>query len=187
MNHLYQSVPQGLGAWFSFLALCGGNGQRACPSKTRTPGRGHREAWRPAGRLCLSKGMNWRTKKKMHNGNPFAHISNVKGIAVDLPFCRFRYVTIEGESGRDSISGGKATALPRLHGEVERCEPPVRRIEYAPPAQVTTLGPDPLVSSASVIHELLFGRMRQASPGPAGGGVYPVLKEHAPHALDLYV
>lgn len=135
----------------------------------------------------MSKGTNWRTKKKMQNGNPFAHIPNVKGIAVDLPFCRFRYVTIEGDSGRDSTSNTKATALPRFHGEVERREPPVRRIEYTPPAQVTTLGADPLVSNASVIHEIFFGRMREASPGPARGGVYPAQKDDAPHALDLYV
>ncbi len=114
-------------------------------------------------------------------------MSNVKGIAVDLPFCRFRYVAIEGDPVRSTVYDSKAAALPRPHDEVEKREPPVRRIEYVPPAPVTTLGSDPLVSSASVIHELFFGRMRAVSTSPAGGGDYQVLKEEAPHALDLYV
>lgn len=123
----------------------------------------------------------------MQNGNPFSHISNVKGIAVELPFCRFRYVAIEGDSGRSAISGSKAAAPPRPYDEVEKRQPPVRKIEYVPPAQVTTLGADPLVSSASVIHELLFGRIRSVASSPPGGGEYPALKEEAPHALDVYI
>lgn len=135
----------------------------------------------------MSKGMNWRRKKKMQNGDPFSHISNAKGIAVDLPFCRFRYVAIEGDSGRSSVSESKAAAPPPPYDEMGKRESPVRRIEYVRPAQVTTLGADPLVSSASVIHELFFGSMRAGSPSPVGGGGYPILKEDAPHALDIYV
>ncbi len=163
------------------------SGPKVSDRRGHNEGSIHRKAVLTSGFLCLSKGMNWRSKKKMQNGNPFAHVSNVKGIAVDLPFCRFRYVAIEGDSGRSSISDSKAAALPRPHDEMEKREPPVRRIEYAPPAQVTTLGSDPLVSSASVIHELFFGRMRAVSPGTPGWSGYPALKEEAPHALDLYV
>jgi len=123
----------------------------------------------------------------MSYGNPFSHIQNVKGIALDLPFCKFRYVNIERDPEKDSISQSNSSVLQRLDGRAPRREAPVRRITYARPAEVTTLGIDPLVSSASVIHELFFGRASQDSGGVAKKHGYPIPGEEIPHVLDLFV
>jgi hypothetical protein len=131
--------------------------------------------------------MIWRSNDMMQYGNPFSHIQNVKGIAVDLPFCRFRYVTMESDPGKGSVSGDKPAVVSRPGGRIGQRQSSVRRIEYVRPAEVTTLGVDPLVSSAAVIHELSFGRISADFTGSMKRRDYPVLKEDMPHVLDLFV
>lgn len=136
--------------------------------------------------LRLSRGRDRRNGKGMPCENPFSHIQSLKGIAFDLPFLRFRYVTFGGCPAARPVSAGgvRTTELSRVASGSR--EAPVRRILYDPPAEVTTLGVDPLVSSASVIHELSFGRIASSPEIRATGG-YPSPKEESAHSLDLFV
>lgn len=136
--------------------------------------------------LGLSSKGNRRSNKRMSYENPFSHIQSLKGIAVDLPFLRFRYVTLGGGGGACPASAGDARAAEFSRVTAGSHEAPVRRILYDPPAKVTTLGVDPLVSSASVIHELSFGRIALSPEIHATGG-YPSPKQEIAHSLDLFV
>ncbi|OPZ28415.1 MAG: hypothetical protein BWZ01_01180 [Deltaproteobacteria bacterium ADurb.BinA179] len=151
--------------------------------KRETPHRDRR------GRILfrLPKALFWRSNDMMQYGDPFSHIQNVKGIAVDLPFCRFRYVTMERDTGGGSVSANRHRVRSCSHEMIGRREAPVRRIEYVRPAEVASLGADPLVSSASVIHELSYGRMAVDFTGFANRRDYPAPKEETPRILDLFV
>jgi hypothetical protein len=45
---------------------------------------------------------------------------------------------------------------------------------------------DPMVSSASVVHELTYGRI-EASMSYNQAVFYPAVKEPAPHSLDIII
>ena len=116
---------------------------------------------------------------------PFSHVSDMKGIAVDLPFCRFRYVKIVNDS-KKNIQTENAAYMPSAENTRDISNEPIR-IEYAAPAQTTTLGIDPMVSFASVIHELSYGRIDGYTAGPNENSAYPVVKEEVLHDLDIVV
>jgi len=109
----------------------------------------------------------------------------MKGLALDLPFFRVRYVKIQGDKQKQvsSESRIKTTASRRNEGTVSR---PIK-VHYTEPAKVTTLGLDLMVSNASVIHELVYGRMHYDSGYGVSGARYPEPKESFPPALDLIV
>jgi hypothetical protein len=122
----------------------------------------------------------------MPGENPFSHIQSMKGIAVDVPFLKFRYVTIGGGQAAGTAPEENARAAEFSRAAPVNREAPVRRIIYDPPAEVTTLGVDPLVSSASVIHEISYGRIASISWMRTSSG-YPIPKKETAHSLDLFV
>ncbi|MGC9324044.1 MAG: hypothetical protein ACP5G0_04765 [Desulfomonilia bacterium] len=63
------------------------------------------------------------------------------------------------------------------------------RIFVARPADVTTLGVDPMVSQASVIHELAYGRIEtELDVFPVAKGIaYPAQKEETVHSVDILI
>ena len=99
----------------------------------------------------------------MAYGKVDSQVPNMKGIAVDFPFFRFRYVKVQDDSQKQVQSQIKVKT-PSLE-RVENSSPRAIKVEYTRPAEVTTLGIDPLVSSASVIHELVYGRIESSSVG----------------------
>ena len=116
---------------------------------------------------------------------PFSHVTDMKGIAVDLPFCRFRYVKILNDSQKQVRSDSTVQIAPAENTQGTNSKS--IRIDYTKPAETTTLGIDPMVSFASVIHELSYGRIDGYTAGPEGENTYPVIKDEMPHNLDAIV
>ncbi|MBN2298939.1 MAG: hypothetical protein JXM72_10115, partial [Deltaproteobacteria bacterium] len=105
----------------------------------------------------------------MAYGKINSQVPNMKGIAVDLPFFRFRYVKVQDDSQKQDQSQGtvkaqsQGTVKARSLEGIGDFSGRAMRVEYTRPAEVSTLGLDPLVSSASVIHELVYGRIQGTS------------------------
>ncbi len=121
----------------------------------------------------------------MAYGNGFSQVPNMKGISLDLPFFRVRYVKIQNDQHRQ-VQSENGIHLADAQRSEEIPSRPVR-IQYVEPAPVTTLGLDPMVSNASVIHELVYGRITDESTDARLETTYPEQKEYFPPSLDLIV
>lgn len=125
-----------------------------------------------------------------------SQIPTMKGISVDLPFFRFRYVKVEDDSQQQSTASARYPENRIQLQETGGAQSPELRedlsaraikVEYTQRAEVTTLGSDPLVSKASVIHELVYGRMESSSAETRTQTSYPVSKEYIAPSLDFTV
>ncbi|HOO37600.1 MAG TPA: hypothetical protein PLV78_04755 [Deltaproteobacteria bacterium] len=114
-----------------------------------------------------------------------SQVPNMKGIALDFPFFRFRYVKVQ-EEPQKQVQPETATKV-ETSRSIEYSSPRTITVSYVKPAEVTTLGIDPLVSNASVIHELVYGRINGYSSGAKPETNYPVSKEYIPPSLDIIV
>lgn len=122
----------------------------------------------------------------MSYGDPFSPMPNMKGIAIELPFLRFKYVNVKGNTYQQKTSSdNQVTVLPSEDRVKPKAEP--IRINYSQPAEVVSFGVDPMVSSASVIHELSYGRIPAYTSEPAKGVEYPVEKKYSRPNLDMIV
>ena len=111
----------------------------------------------------------------------------MKGISIDLPFIKFRYVKLD-KNEPEEVSPLKITD--RSSYSEDKSSLNARRIVYTDQAQITTLGTDLMVSSASVIHELVYGRTAEASSftqTPPAGAYASEYKEPSQHSLDIIV
>lgn len=117
--------------------------------------------------------------------NDFSQVPNMKGIALDFPFCRFRYVKIQGDQNNQVQPESKVRTAPPVTREYS--SPRAMTVSYTRPAEMTTLGIDPMVSYASVIHELSFGRIEGHSGVPRAETTYPVSRQPDRHYLDIIV
>ncbi len=124
----------------------------------------------------------------MPYGNPFPQITDMKGIAVELPFLRFKYVNIKGTPSQKTYSDNNAASVYRSAEKIEPQAEPVR-IDYTQSgsAEISSFGIDPMVSSASVIHELAYGRITRKTEASGIDREYPVPKEYRRHDLDMIV
>lgn len=121
----------------------------------------------------------------MAYGKINSHLPNMKGISLDLPFFRFRYVKVQDESQKQ-VQSETAAQVDQSRG-IDSSAPRAITVSYIKPAEVTTLGIDPLVSSASVIHELVYGRISGSSGETKPQTTYPAAKEYIPPSLDIVV
>ncbi len=130
---------------------------------------------------------NKRTTLVMPYGDPFPQLMDMKGIAVELPFLRFKYVNIKGSPSQKTYSDNKVSVLPSSEKLCQQTEP--IRINYtqAEPEEISSLGIDPMVSSASVIHELAYGRPAKKTQVSGSVQEYPVPREFRRHDLDIVV
>lgn len=96
----------------------------------------------------------------MDQENAFSQASYMKGVSVDTPWFKFRYVKIKGNAS-DQTSQRKRIddVVPKRE---EKISPSKIKTEFVYPARVETMGFDPMVSSAAVIHELAYGRMQDS-------------------------
>ena len=108
---------------------------------------------------------------------------SIRGISVDLPFVKFKYVKV------DPIQSEKSNNTKRINVTVpaeNRPHTSVSRMILSREAEVTTLGMDSMISYASVIHELTYGRIDTAQ-GQPGTSAYPAAYEPAKHSLDFII
>ncbi len=80
----------------------------------------------------------------------------VKGLAVELPFFKFTYLKMDGRKA-ETLSSQDRIGIQTTR---ERAYTRRTATSSAMPqgATITTLGADPLVSRAAVVHELYYGR-----------------------------
>lgn len=119
----------------------------------------------------------------MPNEDLSTQYPSIKGISVELPFVKFKYVKV------DSVQPDKSKNTRQIDIAVpaENRSPEVLpRMIVSREAEVTTLGIDSMISYASVIHELTYGRIETAREYlPASS--YPAISEPSPHSLDMIV
>jgi len=108
----------------------------------------------------------------------------MKGIAVELPFVKFKYVKVDkGESEKSKAARTVDLTVP---GETRVSSAPSRLI-ITKEAEITTLGLDPMISNAAVIHELAYGRSESLQVYQQKSSAYPAVYEQLPHSLDVIV
>lgn len=108
---------------------------------------------------------------------------SIKGIALELPFVKFKYVKV------DSIQSERSRNTKRIDVTVpseDRAPITASRMIVSREAEVTTLGIDGMISYASVIHELTFGRIDAAQEYPRTFS-YPAVSEPSSHSLDMII
>ena len=108
----------------------------------------------------------------------------MKGIAVELPFVKFKYVKVDGA---DTAKTKSARILDLSVPSEESTPRPASRLIVTRQAEVTTLGIDPMISNASVIHELTYGRIEDLQGYTQQATSYPSVSESSSHSLDLFV
>jgi len=122
----------------------------------------------------------------MPYGDPLSQIGTTKGIAAELHLGTVRYVEGKDEQS-DRASGENAiVALPARTGDKTRSAEPIR-IDYTASYGINTYGMDPMVSQASVIHELAYGRISTVISKTGGGTGYPISRDVNAHDLDIIV
>jgi hypothetical protein len=108
----------------------------------------------------------------------------VKGIAVELPFVKFKYVKIDGG---DTAKPKSSKTINLTVPSEERTPIAASRVIVTREAEVTTLGIDPMVSNASVIHELTYGRIEDQQSYTQQALSYPTVFASSSHSLDIII
>jgi hypothetical protein len=108
----------------------------------------------------------------------------MKGIAVELPFVKFKYVKVD--QGDTAKPKSARTIDLRVPSE-ERTSITPSRLIVTREAKATTLGIDPMISNASVIHELAYGRIEDQQGYTLQASSYPDVFEPSPHSLDIFI
>lgn len=112
-----------------------------------------------------------------------AQYPSMKGIAVELPFVKFKYVKVEqAQSDKPKYSKQIDLTVPSENRTLTSAS----RVMVTREAEVTTLGMDTMISFASVIHELAYGRI-SADQGAPQTSSYPVVPEQQSHSLDIII
>lgn len=109
----------------------------------------------------------------------------MKGMAVDLPFVKFRYLKVQGEVSGQAAQRSK---VDRVSAKQEERRSLSRvRMEFLPSPTIKSLGLDPMVSSVSVIHELAYGRMEDTLLLPRLVAGYAAQDTYQSHQLDVFL
>jgi|SRR5208283_1299751 len=112
----------------------------------------------------------------------FFRYPTMKGIAIELPFVKFKYVKVDWGGPEKSKSAKSIdVTIP------SKTNPPaaLSRVIISREAEVTTLGMDPMISYASVIHELTYGRIETARDSKQAAS-YPAVLASS-YSLDIIV
>ena len=116
--------------------------------------------------------------------NDFSRYPTVKGIALELPFLKFKYVKVDGG---DTARASSARTIDLRVPSEERTPITTSRMIVSRQAEITTLGIDPMISNASVIHELAYGRIEAQQGYTQLASSYPAVFESSPHSLDIFI
>jgi len=128
-----------------------------------------------------------RTSKTMLQGDPLPHIRNMRGIAEELPVVRLKYLPADNDAAQKA-STGNARIVQSLEENGARQKAGPIRINYTSYSGKASFGTDQMISYASVIHELAYGRISAGARQSASGEIdYPVPKESMRHSLDIFV
>lgn len=137
--------------------------------------------------FCLSNITKWRTSKMMPYGDPLSHIRNMKGIVEELPLVRLKYLPAQNDTARKTNTGNALVVRSLDESDTGSQAEPIR-INYTSSTGRASFGTDQMVSYASVIHELAYGRVSSDTRQNASGEIgYPIPREYMRHSLDIVV
>jgi hypothetical protein len=122
----------------------------------------------------------------MSYSDPFSHIGNVKGIGEELPLLRLKYITAQNDSPQKTASDNALVVQSLEENYTGKQAKPII-INYTSSGGASSLGTDQMVSYASVIHELAYGRITADFQNSTGEMGYPVTKDYLQHDLDIFV
>jgi len=112
--------------------------------------------------------------------------SSFRGMSIELPFIKLRYVSFAKPAPKSGAAYARAIDVVVPSGGPPEATT-AERVVGGPEARVESLGMDPIVSFASVIHELTYGRIETASPAAGRTAAYPVPGGPTTHFLDVVV
>lgn len=121
----------------------------------------------------------------MPYGDPLSQIGTTNGMAVELRLGTSKYVDGLNGQNKKTSDENAVVAVPSRSDDKARATPIT--IDYTSTYSSTSLGMDPMVSQASVIHELAYGRIGTFIPKAAGGTGYPIPRDSSTHYLDVVV
>lgn len=109
----------------------------------------------------------------------------MKGVALDTPLFKFRYVKVQGNVNE------QASSRPRVDDVTPKRDEKIAsariKTTYVIPAQISTMGLDAMVSSAAVIHELAYGRMAASATPVRPDAGYDLRGEFPAARLNIVV
>jgi len=123
----------------------------------------------------------------MPQGDPLSHIRNMKGMAEKLPLIRLKHLPFQNDTAHKAATGNPLVVRSLGENDTRQRTEPIR-INYTSHTGKASFGTDQMVSYASVIHELAYGRIGAETRQNAPGGIdYPALKKYLHHNLDIFV
>lgn len=121
----------------------------------------------------------------MDHENTLSQASYMKGVSVDTPWFKFKYVKIKGAaSDQTSQRNFVDNVAPTREEQISARQ---IRTEIVYPARAETMGVDPMVSNAAVIHELAYGRQQESLRLPRPEAGYHRTENAAPAQLSVIV
>ena len=121
----------------------------------------------------------------MTYGDPLSRILGMKGIASEMPLGRSLSVSSEAEASRRAAEDPDVQSVITSNRSKPQADP--IRVDYTSAQGAATMGLDPMVSSASVIHELAYGRIKASMPVRGASAEYPIPRDSVPQSLDIIV
>lgn len=136
--------------------------------------------------FCLPNLTKKRTSKVMPYGDPLSHIRSMKGIAEEPHLVRLKYLPAQNDTTRKPATENALLVRSVEENDSGHQAEPVR-INYTSYTGRVSFGTDQMVSYASVVHELAYGRSGAGAQGTSGEIGYPAPKEYVRHDLDIFV
>ncbi len=121
----------------------------------------------------------------MPYGDPFTQLRVMEGIASEVALNSSRYTSNLEDTSTKAAARNTVNALTTDTSERPKAKPIV--VDYSGTQAAFTLGRDPMVSSASVIHELAYGRINADQENKAKVAVYRMPQKSIPLSLDIIV
>ncbi len=112
----------------------------------------------------------------------------MKGLALELPFLKLKYLKVQGNGPRTTTGNSIAPDQGEIYTAAKQLYVPAFNSLAVSP-QVTTMGPDPMKSRPSVLHELEYGRMStNTGYNPSGVSAYQGLvpSQITSHVIDTF-
>lgn len=121
----------------------------------------------------------------MNQENTLSQASYMKGVSVDTPWFKLKYVKIKGAaSDQTSRRTHIDNVAPRREEKIVASK---IKTEFVSPARADTMGVDPMVSSAAVIHELAYGRQQESLRLVRPDAGYYLAGDTAPSRVSIIV
>jgi hypothetical protein len=109
----------------------------------------------------------------------------MKGVSVDTPLFKFRYLKVQGNASNQTTQKRRVNDV--IPHREEKRQPSAIKVQYVQAPVIETMGLDPMVSSAAVIHELAYGRQQDTTGLARPDSGYVLSSENVPVRLDLIV